>query len=342
MGYTAASGWGDLDTPSEMRVTAADQARARDQQAMAAYERQMDQYERDLAAYSAKSKEFAATKTGFQPTAAPINVQPTAALTSFDLNTNWGPNSLLSQAIAQANPVVAPKPAVARPAVSMPKPVAPTMPTMPTLTAPRTGVPEGWTPSVGSDGWGGMLDGSGTLAGIGLDMGQMGQAYDSYISANTQPQQGGFFSNLSTPGLIGGALGLVAGGPVGALGGYGLGSFAENAYNAVQNPSGFFDSLSVPGLVGGALGAVVGGPVGAFGGYNLGSLAERAYNGLGGLGGLGGWDGWDASTYGYGAGYNSRGERSHTGEDRSGNATRGDGSYSEAAGYNDNSPQGIL
>jgi hypothetical protein len=176
------------------------------------------------------------------------------------------------QAIAKANPVVAPKPAAPRPAaISMPRPVAPTMPT---LTAPRTGVPEGWTPGIGSDGWGGMLDGSGTLAGIGLDMNAMGNAYDSFISANApQPQQGGFFSGLSTPGLIGGALGLVAGGPVGALGG---------------------------------------------------------------------WGNWDASTYDYRDGYNSRGERSHTGERSDGGATVGDGSYSESSGRNDNNPQGIL
>jgi hypothetical protein len=54
------------------------------------------------------------------------------------------------------------------------------------------------------------------------------------------------------------------------------------------------------------------------------------------------WDNWDPSTYGFGEGFNSRGERSHTGRDESGNATVGDGSYGERSGTNSNNPQGIL
>jgi hypothetical protein len=55
-----------------------------------------------------------------------------------------------------------------------------------------------------------------------------------------------------------------------------------------------------------------------------------------------GWDSYEFSSHGFGAGFNERGERSHTGRNDSGTAIFGDGSYLEMAGYNDNSPRGII
>jgi hypothetical protein len=227
---------------------------------------------------------------------------------------------------------------VNKPVVSMPL----------TRPAVRRAAPEGWNPGVGADGWGGYTSADSGLAGFDQDA--LGSAYDSFIN-DTAPE------TISSFGPFGWSdkTGLSIGGfksPVDAIkGGLGFTSLSPQQKAPTQSP-GFLDSLttgwSTPGLFGGALGLATGGPLGAIAGYQGGKYGAQAFNGLGdflgglGFGAPGGWDNWDADTYGYGPGYNARGERSHTGRDDSGNASRGDGSYSESSGRNDNSPQGIL
>ncbi|MBQ0820735.1 hypothetical protein KBI52_11010 [Microvirga sp. HBU67558] len=112
---------------------------------------------------------------------------------------------------------------------------------------------------------------------------------------------------------------------------------------------GALTGAALGGLTGGPFGAVMGGIIGAADPF--GRITDRLGNAFGGwidgkgldfgYGPMASWDTWDPTTYGYGVGYNSRGERSPTGE-RSEGATVGDGSYSERAGENPNNPQGIL
>jgi hypothetical protein len=370
---------------AELGPTAADQARARDQQAMAAYDRDMQKYERDLAAYNAASKNFSVSKSGL-PQSAPVNTMPTAGALAFDLGTSWGPNSLLDQAIAKANPVQAKPQLQARPQLAA-RPIAPTKPQM---TAPKTGVPEGWSPGVGSDGWGGYVNGTGGLAGLGLNMDDMGAAYDSFIdgygksaiaAAPGAPAVDGPFSSITGPinsaissvtGPINSAISSVTAPVKDGLRGMGLGDSTgftignrqADFMDAMASPEiarsyspGIFDGWTGGALKGAALGALTGGPFGAVMGGIVGAadpfgrVTDRLGNAFGGwmngqgfdlgFGPMASWDTWDANTYGFGPGYNERGERSHTGQ-RSEGATVGDGSYSERSGENPNNPQGIL
>jgi hypothetical protein len=375
---------------AELGPKAADQARARDQAAMAAYDRDMQKYERDLAAYNTASKNFSTTKAGFNA-AAPVNTMPTAGALAFDLGMDWGPNSLLDQAIAKANPVQAKPQLQTRPQLAA-RPVAPTKPQM---TAPKTGVPEGWSPGAGSDGWGGYMDGTGGLAGLGLNMDDMGSAYDSFMDNYSKGQsaiaaapgapavdQPSAWSSITGP--INSAISLVTG-PInnavnsvttpvkdglrgmglGDSTGFAIGNRQADFLDAMSNPTiaasyspGIFDGWTGGALKGAALGGLTGGITGAvFGGIfgaadPFGRVTDRLGNAFGGwldgqgfdlgFGPMASWDNWDPSTYGFGEGFNSRGERSHTGRDESGNATVGDGSYGERSGTNSNNPQGIL
>jgi hypothetical protein len=121
---------------------------------------------------------------------------------------------------------------------------------------------------------------------------------------------------------------------------------------------GLLDGWTGKAITGAALGGLTGGPFGAvMGGVwgaadPFGRITDRLGNAFGGwfdgqgfdlgFGPAASWDTWDPDTYGFGEGYNSRGERSHTGRNESGNATVGDGSYGERSGTNSNNPQGIL
>lgn len=137
----------------------------------------------------------------------------------------------------------------------------------------------------------------------------------------------------------------------------GFGMPNESFMNAMASPQhaqgyqpGFLDSTlgrTATGAIKGAMfgglpGAAVGGLLGGTGWGNR--MSNQLDDFFGGMmdHAMQGWDGYDFNTHGYGAGFNDRGERSHTGRDESGNATLGDGSYSERSGYNDNNPQGIL
>ncbi|UVF22859.1 hypothetical protein HPT29_028585 (plasmid) [Microvirga terrae] len=339
------------------------------ERAMSEYNREKAQYDRDLAAYNAATKSFSATPSGFNTDIASLEAPVASGLNSFGLSGFTNPTT---------GTAVGPAMAPAR----LSRPTPPTRPSAPVASAPvaavrsapTSGAPEGWNPGVGPDGWGGYTTGVGGLAGLDLD--NFGKSYENYmnemasVSPTTTSSIGPFGWNDKTGLTIGGYAS-----PVDAIkDGLGFSTKPDTSFmDAMANPDiakgyhpGFMDKMSssltsgwsTPGLIGGALGLVTGGPMGAFMGYQTGKFGGQAFNAIGDLfggntgfgdmlGGIfggpaAGWDNWDAATMGYGPGYNSRGERSPTGEDRSGNATVGDGSFSEAAGYNSNSPQGIL
>ncbi len=180
----------------------------------------------------------------------------------------------------------------------------------------------------------------------------------------TRPQEQGLFSGLPSLDLpsfdlpdmsirgVGSALGLMD--PIEKTG----------FLDAMANPEiakgwspGLFGGWTGGAITGAALGGLTGGPIGAVMGGVIGAadpfgrITDRLGNAFGGwfngqgfdlgFGPAASWDTWDPSTYGFGIGYNERGERSHTGQ-RSEGATVGDGSYSERSGENPNNPQGIL
>ncbi|WP_262299696.1 hypothetical protein [Microvirga sesbaniae] len=373
----AATGWhrSDMDNEAIAGRMNADLGRVSEKEqqayerAMSEYNREKAQYERDLAAYNAATKSFSATPSGFNTDIASLEAPVASGLNSFGLAGFTNPTT---------GTAVGPAMAPAR----LSKPTPPTRPSAPVASAPvaavrsapTSGAPEGWNPGVGPDGWGGYTTGVGGLAGLDLD--NFGKSYENFMNemASTAPTTtssiGPFGWNDKTGLTIGGYAS-----PVDAIkDGLGFSTKPDTSFmDAMANPDiakgyhpGFMDKMSssppsgwsTPGLIGGALGLVTGGPMGAFMGYQTGKFGGQAFNAIGDLFGgntgfgdmLGGmfggpaasWDNWDAATMGYGPGYNSRGERSPTGEDRSGNATVGDGSYSEMAGYNSNSPQGIL
>jgi hypothetical protein len=137
----------------------------------------------------------------------------------------------------------------------------------------------------------------------------------------------------------------------------GFGMPNESFMNAMASPQhaqsyspGFLDSAfgrTATGALQGAMfgglpGAAIGGLMGGTGWGNamsnqLGDFLGSAWDHM-----SQGWGSYDHSTHGYGAGFNDRGERSHTGRNESGNATVGDGSYGERSGTNPNNPQGII
>lgn len=265
--------------------TAADKARERDRAAMASYSQQKADYDRQMAAYTAATKNFAPTKTGFSTTSAPTiantsipaTTVPTAGLASFGLTGFMHPVT----GVPVGRPAVAPQrvaQTVARPApvraVAPPRPVAPTMPRM---TAPRVGVEAGWNPGVGSDGWGGYNSGTGGLASIGADTYDWNGAFDSFMNAQTQPQQAGFFDSLttgwSTPGLVGGAIGLATGGIPGAVLGYAGGKYGSQALGSLGS---MFDGWGAGGLFGGSEGYHGGGNNGPNSSLGDGSYAEQS------------------------------------------------------------------
>jgi hypothetical protein len=172
----------------------------------------------------------------------------------------------------------------------------------------------------------------------------------------------GFMDSMANPSLA-----SSYGQPVSAFGGLpsvsgildGLNPFGSSVpdqgfMDAMASPQvaagwspGLLDGWTGGALKGAAFGGLTGGPFGAlmggaWGGLNLDGRFGAAFsNQFGGFPGPS-WDGYDASTMGYGAGYNDRGERSHSGVDNSGNASVGDGSYGSQSGTNSNNPQGIL
>ncbi|MBQ0820995.1 hypothetical protein KBI52_12335 [Microvirga sp. HBU67558] len=373
----AATGWhrSDMDNEAIAGRLNADLGRVSEKEqqayerAMSEYDREKAQYERDLAAYNAATKSFSATSSGFNTDIASLEAPVASGLNSFGLAGFTNPTT---------GTAVGPAMAPAR----LSKPTPPTRPSAPVASAPAaavrsaptSGAPEGWNPGVGPDGWGGYTTGVGGLAGLDLD--NFGKSYENFMNemASTAPATTSSFGPFGWNDKTGLTIGGYAS-PVDAIkDGLGFSTKPDTSFmDAMANPDiakgyhpGFMDKMSssltsgwsTPGLIGGALGLVTGGPMGAFMGYQTGKFGGQAFNAIsdlfGGdtnfgdmLGGIFGgpaasWDNWDSATMGYGPGYNSRGERSPTGEDRSGNATVGDGSYSEMAGYNSNSPQGIL
>jgi hypothetical protein len=131
--------------------------------------------------------------------------------------------------------------------------------------------------------------------------------------------------------------------------------------DAMANPQiakdyspGLFDGWYGNAIKGAAMGALTGGVPGAiaggvWGGLNIGGNISNLLGSANGFNGFGGFFDAMANPYAgmspqdlaaFAAG-RERGTREPTGERTSG-ATRGDGSYSEMSGYNDNNPQGIL
>jgi hypothetical protein len=160
----------------------------------------------------------------------------------------------------------------------------------------------------------------------------------------SKPQEDSFFSSLPSPvDAIKSSLGL--GMPDTAF----MDAMANPQLAAAYSP-GFLDSAWGRGLIGagtgflsgGIPGAVLGGAFGGLGWSN--AISNQIDDFFGGMldHAMQGWDGYDFATHGYGAGFNSRGERSPTGPNDSGSATLGDGSYGERSGTNPNNPQGIL
>ncbi|EIM26647.1 hypothetical protein [Microvirga lotononidis] len=324
------------------------------ERAMSEYNREKAQYERDLAAYNAATKSFSATPTGFNTDISSLEAPVASGLNSFGLSGFTNP--MTGSAVG---PALAPQ--------SLSRPTPPTRPSAPVAPAPvasvrtasTSGVPEGWSPGVGPDGWGGYMSGVGGLAGMDLD--NFGKSYENYMSemAATAPATTSSFGPFGWNDKTG----LTIGGYASPLEALGLTKANPTApqKQQPQKEQGFFEGWSTPGLIGGALGLATGGPLGAIMGYQGGKLGAQAFNAVGdmfegqnpfggkfdGFGNFFGgpaasWDNWDPATYGFGPGFNERGERSHTGRDESGNATVGDGSYGERSGTNPNNPQGIL
>jgi hypothetical protein len=116
-----------------------------------------------------------------------------------------------------------------------------------------------------------------------------------------------------------------------------------NPQIAADYTPGLFDGWYGNAIKGAAMGALTGGIPGAIAGGVWGglNLMGNVNNFLGGAFGIDPYAGMsDADLAAFAAG-RERGTREPTGERNSG-ATRGDGSYSEMSGYNDNNPQGIL
>lgn len=177
----------------------------------------------------------------------------------------------------------------------------------------------------------------------------------------TGKPQGGFMDAMANPTMANNYGSLPEAPAPSFSNGFGLGGL----FGKSTPDQGFMDAMASPqhaagyspGIMGGwtggalkgaAFGALTGGPFGALVGAGMGALnldgrlGAAFSNQFGNFTGFDGFDGYDYGTMNYGAGYNDRGERSHSGVDNSGNASVGDGSFGSQSGVNDNNPQGIL
>jgi hypothetical protein len=287
--------------------------------AMAEYSRDQAKYERDLAAYNAATKSFSATPTGFNTDVSSLAAPVASGLNSFGLSgfTNPATGTMVG-------------PALATPSLS--RPTLPSKPEAPIAAAPvrSASVAPSYSPAASLP--------------------------ETAPLPPARPEQG-LFSGLPSfemPTIrdIGSTLGFMD--PIEKTSF--MDAMSNIDYARAYQPS-VLDGWKGAALKGAAFGALTGGIPGAvMGGVwgaadPFGRITDRLGNAFGGwfngqgfdlgFGPAASWDTWDPSTYGFGDGFNSRGERSHTGQ-RSEGATVGDGSYSERSGENPNNPQGIL